>query len=80
MIGVKYLENYTFPGNIRQLRNLVEQMTVVEQNRTINSTKLAEYIPMNAQLPAVVSRGKEMVGNSGCEISIRKEKSCTKFF
>ena len=59
--GVKYLENYTFPGNIRQLRNLVEQMTVVEQNRTINSTKLAEYIPMNAQLPAVVSRQ----GNSG---------------
>jgi transcriptional regulator with PAS, ATPase and Fis domain len=59
--GVKYLENYTFPGNIRQLRNLVEQMTVVEQNRTINSTKLSEYIPMNAQLPAVVSRQ----GNSG---------------
>ncbi len=59
--GVKYLENYTFPGNIRQLRNLVEQMTVVEQNRTINSTKLSEYIPMNAQLPAVVSRH----GNGG---------------
>ena len=54
--GVKYLENYSFPGNIRQLRNLVEQMTVVEQNRSVNSTKLAEYIPMNAQLPAVVSR------------------------
>lgn len=51
--GVKYLENYTSPRNIRQLRNLVEQMTVVEQNRTINSTKLSEYIPMNAQLPAV---------------------------
>ncbi|GGP03954.1 sigma-54-dependent Fis family transcriptional regulator [Cloacibacterium rupense] len=59
--GVKYLESYTFPGNIRQLRNLVEQMTVVEQNRTINSTKLAEYIPMNAQLPAVISRP----GNGG---------------
>ena len=26
--GVKYLENYSFPGNVRQLRNLVEQMTV----------------------------------------------------
>ncbi len=59
--GVKYLESYTFPGNIRQLRNLVEQMTVVEQNRNINSTKLAEYIPMNAQLPAVISRP----GNGG---------------
>lgn len=62
--GIKYLENYTFPGNIRQLRNLVEQMTVVEQDRTINSTKLAEYIPMNAQLPAVVSRQGGSAGSS----------------
>ncbi|MBW8358886.1 MAG: sigma-54 dependent transcriptional regulator [Weeksellaceae bacterium] len=54
--AVNYLENYAFPGNIRQLRNLVEQMTVVEQNRTVNSTKLAEYIPMNANLPAVVQK------------------------
>lgn len=55
--AVAYLENYAFPGNVRQLRNLVEQMTVVEQNREINSVKLAEYIPMNANLPAVVQKG-----------------------
>ncbi|TDX84790.1 sigma-54 interaction domain-containing protein [Epilithonimonas xixisoli] len=54
--AVSYLENYAFPGNVRQLRNLVEQMTVVEQNREVNSTKLAEYIPMNANLPAVISK------------------------
>ena len=54
--AVNYLESYAFPGNVRQLRNLVEQMTVVEQNRTVNSTKLAEYIPMNAHLPAVVQK------------------------
>ncbi len=40
--AVNYLEKYPFPGNVRQLRNLVEQMTVVEQNRTVNSVKLAE--------------------------------------
>ena len=62
--GVKYLENYNFPGNIRQLRNLVEQITVVEQNRNINSTRLAEYIPMNAQLPAVVRQGNSGSANS----------------
>jgi len=55
--AVAYLENYAFPGNVRQLRNLVEQMTVVEQNREVNSVKLAEYIPMNANLPAVVQKG-----------------------
>ncbi|UOE41267.1 sigma-54 dependent transcriptional regulator [Chryseobacterium suipulveris] len=54
--AVNYLENYSFPGNVRQLRNLVEQMTVVEQNRSVNSTKLAEYIPMQTNLPAVVQK------------------------
>lgn len=71
--GVKYLENYSFPGNIRQLRNLVEQMTVVEQNRNINSTKLAEYIPMQTQLPAVVSRPGGVSGNAGADFNSERE-------
>lgn len=54
--AVSYLENYSFPGNVRQLRNLVEQMTVVEQKREVNSVRLAEYIPMQANLPAVVQK------------------------
>lgn len=70
--GVKYLESYTFPGNIRQLRNLVEQMTVVEQNRTVNSTKLAEYIPMNTQLPAVISRQGNQ-GSSNSDFNSERE-------
>ncbi|PIE49957.1 MAG: sigma-54-dependent Fis family transcriptional regulator [Flavobacteriales bacterium] len=53
--AVQYLESYQFPGNVRQLRNLVEQMTVVEKDRTINAMQLAEYIPMQKNLPAVVN-------------------------
>ncbi|UKB83780.1 sigma-54 dependent transcriptional regulator [Chryseobacterium sp. MEBOG06] len=53
--AVHYIENYPFPGNIRQLRNLVEQMTVVERNRRITAEKLAEYIPMETHLPMVVN-------------------------
>ncbi|QXU47878.1 sigma-54 dependent transcriptional regulator [Chryseobacterium sp. D764] len=53
--AVHYIESYSFPGNIRQLRNLVEQMTVVERNRNITAEKLAEYIPMETHLPMVVS-------------------------
>lgn len=53
--AVHYIENYTFPGNVRQLRNLVEQMTVVERNRIVTVDKLAEYIPMDAHLPMVVN-------------------------
>lgn len=53
--AVHYIENYSFPGNVRQLRNLVEQMTVVERNRNISAEKLAEYIPMETHLPMVVN-------------------------
>ncbi len=69
--AVSYLENYAFPGNVRQLRNLVEQMTVVEQNREVNSVKLAEYIPMNANLPAVVQ--KSSGGNAGSDFGSERE-------
>jgi transcriptional regulator with PAS, ATPase and Fis domain len=54
--AVSYLENYSFPGNVRQLRNLVEQMTVVEKDRTIDGKKLEEYIPFQSQLPAVIQK------------------------
>lgn len=54
--AIQYLENYAFPGNIRQLRNLVEEVTVVEKNREINAVKLAEYIPIQNQLPAVIQK------------------------
>ncbi|REC48184.1 sigma-54 interaction domain-containing protein [Chryseobacterium pennipullorum] len=53
--AVHYIENYSFPGNVRQLRNLVEQMTVVERNRNVTAEKLAEYIPMETHLPMVVN-------------------------
>ena len=61
--AIHYLENYPFPGNVRQLRNLVEQMTVVEQERMVNSVKLAEYIPIQTQLPAVIQKGSGISSN-----------------
>ena len=70
--AVSYLENYAFPGNVRQLRNLVEQMTVVEQNREINSTKLAEYIPMNANLPAIIQKNSPSQ-NQGSEFGSERD-------
>ncbi|WP_185878294.1 sigma-54 interaction domain-containing protein [Blattabacterium cuenoti] len=43
----KYLENYPWPGNIRQLKNLTEQVSVVEKEREISIEKLKEYLPDN---------------------------------
>ena len=54
--GVHYIENYSFPGNVRQLRNLVEQITVVEQKREITSETLSHYIPMVSNAPMVISQ------------------------
>ena len=56
--AVDYLERYPFPGNIRQLRNLVEQITVVESERRISTQKLAEFIPMEHQPPTISSQSK----------------------
>lgn len=39
------LLKYRFPGNIRQLKNLVEQMSVLEIERSISADKLRKYLP-----------------------------------
>ena len=39
------LENYNWPGNIRQLRNFVAQLSVIETERLITSEKLQAQLP-----------------------------------
>ncbi len=52
--------NYRFPGNIRQLRNLAEQISVIEENRIITPETLARYLPNNTgNLPAVIGKKSE---------------------
>lgn len=36
---------YNWPGNVRQLKNITEQMSVLEQERTINADTLRYYLP-----------------------------------
>ena len=68
--AVDYLEKYPFPGNIRQLRNLVEQITVLESVRVISAEKLAEFIPMNAQLPTLSPQSKSRSSDFNSEREI----------
>jgi transcriptional regulator with PAS, ATPase and Fis domain len=42
----QYLINYTWQGNIRQLKNITEQMSVIETNREIDVDTLKSYIPL----------------------------------
>ena len=39
------LENYHWPGNIRQLKNIAEQISVIEQHRVITQEVLLKYLP-----------------------------------
>ena len=54
------LVQYNWNGNIRQLRNVAEQMSVLEQERLLSPAALRPYLPnMGAQLPALVESKKE---------------------
>ncbi|BDC99497.1 sigma-54 interaction domain-containing protein [Persicobacter psychrovividus] len=54
------LLQYRFPGNIRQLRNMVEQIAVLEMSRKIDAETLRKYIPKEApNLPSVIRREEE---------------------
>jgi hypothetical protein len=51
------LMNYYFPGNIRQLKNIAEQISVIETSREITSDILINYLPtynQNAGITALV--------------------------
>jgi transcriptional regulator with PAS, ATPase and Fis domain len=53
--AIKLLMNYRFPGNIRQLRNIAEQISVVEEDRLITAQNIIQYLPnYNNNLPAVI--------------------------
>lgn len=53
--AVEVLNAYHWPGNIRQLKNLVEQLSVIEQEREIDGPRLQSYLPQAEEFfPAVV--------------------------
>jgi transcriptional regulator with PAS, ATPase and Fis domain len=58
--AVELLQKYKWGGNIRQLRNIAEQISVLEQERTINGRILKTYLPdIGSNLPAVISEKKK---------------------
>ena len=58
--AVFLLEKYHWNGNIRQLRNCAEQISVLEENRAINAQTLQTYLPnIGSNLPAIVSNANE---------------------
>lgn len=55
------LQDYRWPGNIRQLKNIAEQISVIEENRLVTRNQLLKYLPeaTSSNLPMIV--GKDVV-------------------
>ena len=47
--AMKMMENYRWDGNIRQLKNVTEQISIMETERTITAETLAKYLPNRVQ-------------------------------
>ncbi|MCC9168318.1 sigma-54 interaction domain-containing protein [Pontibacter harenae] len=56
--AVQLLLEFRFPGNIRQLKNIAEQISVLEYDRVIDADKLRQYLPQeqNSILPALLNK------------------------
>lgn len=64
------LLNYAWPGNVRQLKNITEQISIIEGEREIVASTLRNYLPDygGAKLPALIRREDEKSLSSEREI------------
>ena len=56
--AMKMMENYSWDGNVRQLKNITEQISIMETERNITAETLAKYLPIKVQsnLPMLLPR------------------------
>ncbi|MGH1336584.1 MAG: sigma 54-interacting transcriptional regulator [Aureispira sp.] len=49
------LENYSWPGNIRELKNIAQQVSALSENKNVTAQELLKFIPkaLDRNLPAV---------------------------
>ena len=56
---------YRFPGNIRELKNIVEQMSLLVDEREIDATTLRSFLPSVSMLPALYREAQDENGGAG---------------
>ncbi len=64
------LLNYSWPGNVRQLKNITEQISIIENEREIVALNLRNYLPDygGIKLPAVIKKDEDKSFSSEREI------------
>lgn len=63
----KVLMNYSWQGNVRQLKNITEQISIIEKNRDINAETLQKYLPETQ-----VTKHPTLYKGDGAEFSERE--------
>jgi len=58
------IRKYRWPGNIRQLKNITEQISILETNREISSEILLQYLPKESSLIPAIYKGQKTEGVS----------------
>jgi transcriptional regulator with PAS, ATPase and Fis domain len=69
--AVSVLLSYHWPGNVRQLKNITEQISIIEKDRVIDAQTLQRYIPASnssSKLPALYHAVDEKTFSSEREI------------
>jgi DNA-binding NtrC family response regulator len=71
--AMKMMENYRWDGNVRQLKNVTEQISIMETDRNITAETLAKYLPNRVQsnLPVLLPREDTPEGMSERDLLYR---------
>lgn len=67
------LENYYWRGNIRQLKNVAEQISAIEEARLITPSILTKYLPAQPQNEASMSMSTALHSGPGDGVSFERE-------
>ena len=67
------LENYYWRGNIRQLKNVAEQISAIEEARLITPSILTKYLPAQPQNEASMSMNTALHSGPGDGVSFERE-------
>ena len=69
------LEKFRWPGNIRQLKNISEQISIIEKKRLIDEETLLRYLPEagSSNLPALIGESKKETEDKTSDFSKERE-------
>ena len=66
--AIQIINNYSWPGNIRQLKNFVAQISIIEKERDINANTLESHLPEKTSNTPIVFKDEKSEDLSEREI------------